>query len=341
MSLAAMSVGAKRRDIRLHLAPMEGVVDWPLRDLMTRIGGVDRCVTEFIRVTDQRLPKKVFYSYAPELREGSRTRSGVPVFVQLLGGNVEAMAQNAAYVCELGARGIDLNFGCPAKLVNRNDGGAVLLKSPTRIFDIVKAVRQAIPESIPLTVKMRLGYETPTLCIENAMAAEEAGAEKLIVHCRTKTDGYKPPAFWEWIPKIKEQVRLPVVPNGEIWSLADFVRCHEICGCEEYMIGRGALVHPFIFREIKDFLKNSDAVDLQSFSGGFKWDQVREHLVPFFDLNECFRSNYYAQAKLKQWLRWMSMQSPEARKEFERLKFIHDPVTFRAELQRSNDPLFF
>ncbi|MFN7455245.1 MAG: tRNA-dihydrouridine synthase, partial [Pseudobdellovibrionaceae bacterium] len=116
--------------MRLLLAPMEGVVDWVLRDTMTELGGIDQCVTEFVRVTTTLHPKIIFSRSCPELQTGSKTRSGTPVFVQLLGGQPEPMAANAARAAELGAAGIDINFGCPAKLVNRHDGGAVLLKSP-------------------------------------------------------------------------------------------------------------------------------------------------------------------------------------------------------------------
>src|SRR5689334_16302498 len=112
----------------LSLAPMEGVTDWLMRDLLTSLGGIDQCVTEFVRVTTQLHSKKVFYRWCPELLSGSKTRAGVPVFIQLLGGQPCALATNASRAVELGAAGIDLNFGCPAKTVNRNDGGACLLK---------------------------------------------------------------------------------------------------------------------------------------------------------------------------------------------------------------------
>jgi tRNA-dihydrouridine synthase C len=206
----------------LYLAPMEGVVDFILRDVLTGIGGIDQCVTEFIRVTDQLHSPAVIYRYAPELKMGSRTRAGTAMFLQYLGGQPGPMAENAARGAELGALGIDLNFGCPAKTVNRHDGGASLLKCPDRVFQIISAVRRAVPAHIPVTAKMRLGFDDPGACFENAMAVEAAGASWLTIHCRTKTDGYKPPAYWEWIPRIKEKVRLPIVANGEIWNVEDF-----------------------------------------------------------------------------------------------------------------------
>jgi len=107
----------------LLLAPMEGLLDFVLRDVLTRVGGVDRCVSEFIRITGSLLPDKVFLRYVPELLNGSRTLAGVPVRAQLLGSDPVCMAENAARLAALGPEGIDLNFGCPAKVVNRHGGG--------------------------------------------------------------------------------------------------------------------------------------------------------------------------------------------------------------------------
>ena len=177
--------------MRLMLAPMEGVIDHTMRELLTSLGGVDRCVTEFIRVTERLLPPRVFYRLCPELARGGRTASGVPVYVQLLGGRAAVMAENAARAAELGAPGIDLNFGCPAKTVNRSDGGAILLREPRRVHDITAAVRAAVPDHIPVTVKTRLGYEDSALFADIAMGIESAGATELTVHARTKRDGYR------------------------------------------------------------------------------------------------------------------------------------------------------
>ena len=116
--------------MKIYLAPMEGVVDPVIRALYSKIGGYDQFVTEFVRVTDKLLPDKVFFRYAPELKTSGRTAEGVPVYVQILGGKAEWMAENAAAVARLGAPGLDINFGCPAKTVNRHDGGASLLQKP-------------------------------------------------------------------------------------------------------------------------------------------------------------------------------------------------------------------
>ena len=120
---------------------MEGLLDHGLRDILTRTGGVHRCVSEFIRITDQLLPARSFTRVVPELLRGSRTRAGIPVRPQLLGSDPICVAENAARLAELAPAGIDLNFGCPAKVVNRHGGGAMLLDRPRLLNDIAAAVR--------------------------------------------------------------------------------------------------------------------------------------------------------------------------------------------------------
>lgn len=231
---------------------MEGVVDPWIREILTSYGQLNYCVTEFIRVTHQIIPDHVFYDYAPELCSDSRTSAQTPVFAQLLGSDIEFMALNAAKAAELGSYGIDLNFGCPAKTVNRHDGGSVLLKDPSRVFNVTKAVRKAVPAHIPVNAKVRLGFENKDYHKEIAIAAEEAGAGWLAVHARTKVEGYKPPAHWEYIRWMKESVKIPVIANGEIWTVDDYHKCREVSGCEDVMIGRGFMAEPLLAQMIKN-----------------------------------------------------------------------------------------
>lgn len=312
--------------MKLYLAPMEGVVDWVMRDTLTRIGGIDQCVTEFLRVTDRLHPESVFYKNCPELKTGSRTRWGTPVFVQLLGGHAEPLALNAQRAVKLGALGIDLNFGCPAKTVNRHDGGASLLKSCDRVFTIVDTVRKAIPADIPVTAKIRLGFDDPTKCIEIAQAVEEANATWLTIHCRTKTDGYKPPAYWEWVPKIKEKTKIKIIANGEIWNVADFHRCVEVTACQDYMIGRGVMSNPYIFNQIKQSL-NQEPVEEMS------WSRAKALLPAFFESSTLYINDYFAVSRSKQWLKALSLKNPEAKAVFDEIKILKKPAEFREKLE--------
>ncbi|MEH6562563.1 MAG: tRNA-dihydrouridine synthase, partial [Marinobacter sp.] len=145
--------------MRIILAPMEGLVDAPIRETLTKVGGIDRCVTEFIRVTHNLLPPRVFYKFAPELYNQSLTQVGTPVAIQLLGSDPEEMGRNGRRAVELGATQVDINFGCPAKTVNRHKGGCVLMREPELMHNITAAVRQALPAHVLVTAKMRLGYD--------------------------------------------------------------------------------------------------------------------------------------------------------------------------------------
>jgi tRNA-dihydrouridine synthase C len=292
---------------------MEGLVDAVMRDLLTQIGGIDRCVTEFVRVSDAELPARVFYRLAPELHTNGCTAAGVPVWVQLLGSDPDLLAANALQAALLGAPGIDLNFGCPAKTVIRNKGGALLLKNPALIHKIVTRVRAALPEHIPLSAKMRLGYEDKSLALENAQAIEEGGAQELCVHARTKVEGYRPPAHWEWIARIREQVSIPVVGNGEVWTVQDYRRCVEVSGCDDIMIGRGLVARPDLACLIRGHLAGRTIQPLGEFDISpllqHFFQQVRDRIAP-----------KHAPGRLKQWLLHLRRSYPAAQQLFDRVR---------------------
>lgn len=298
--------------MRIVLAPMEGVVDHIVRDLLTRIGGIDLCVTEFVRVSDQLLPPRVFYRYCPELTNHCQTPSGISVVLQLLGANPTLMAENAARAAELGAPAIDINFGCPAKTVNRHNGGASLLRFPDRLHHIVSSVRAAVPSDIPVTAKIRLGFDDTSLAIDNALAVESGGASEITVHGRTKRDGYKPPAYWDWIGRIREQLNINVIANGEIWSPSDYDRCLAESGCRDVMIGRGLIRHPDLARRIK-----------QRQTGELECDpiDVFEVLHDFFTASQRAKKSYrYLTDRTKQWCSLLGIGNPLAMTLFQDIK---------------------
>lgn len=235
----------------LVLAPMEGVTDAPFRAFITRSGGFDYCVSEFIRVSAHPVPEHVFRRDVPELLNHSRTPSGIPVQIQILGGDPGRMAESARNALSAGALGIDINFGCPAPTVNRNDGGAALLRFPERIEHIVRAVRDVVPAHLPVSAKLRLGFDDPEAIHENAKRVEAGGASWITIHGRTKTQGYTPPAYWKPIGRVSRSLSIPVVANGEIWSIEDFRTCQEESSCVHFMLGRGALAVPGLARRIR------------------------------------------------------------------------------------------
>ncbi|ARN21438.1 tRNA dihydrouridine synthase [Piscinibacter gummiphilus] len=297
------------------LAPMEGLLDFTLRDILTRVGGIDRCVSEFIRVTGTLLPERVFTRVVPELEHGGRTSAGVPVRAQLMGSDAVCLAENAARLASLGPAGVDLNFGCPAKVVNRHGGGAALLADPELLARIVSAVRRAVPPEMPVSAKMRLGIADTARAVECAQAIADAGADELVVHARTKADGYKPPARWECIAGIREAVKVPVVANGEIWNAADAAACRRESGCDDLMVGRGMVSYPGLALAILDPSRPP-----------LEWDALMPLMAEFWDLVSRKIEPRARAGRLKQWLNYLRRHYPEAGEAYLRVRTINDPV---------------
>ena len=307
------------------LAPMEGLLDYTLRDILTRVGGVDRCVSEFIRITDQVLPARVFTRIVPELLNGSCTPAGVRVRPQLLGSDPTCMADNAAVLAQLAPEGIDLNFGCPAKTVNQHRGGAILLDEPELVGQIVAAVRRAVPAHIPVSAKMRLGFNDDSRALDCAHAIAEAGASELTVHARTKADGYRPPAYWERVRDIREALpaTLPVIANGEIWTVQDALRCREVSGCQTLMIGRGLVRNPGLALEIR--AADRAALGQSLGADGIAWPALLPLMAEFWRLVATHVVPRHRAGRLKQWLNYLRRHYPEAEQAFEALRLSNDP----------------
>ncbi|MBK5072588.1 tRNA dihydrouridine(16) synthase DusC [Budviciaceae bacterium CWB-B4] len=299
--------------MRVMLAPMEGVLDAFVRELLTEINDYDLCVTEFVRVVNSLLSAKAFYRFCPELRNGGRTKSGTPVRVQLLGNSPQWMAENAFRVTELGSHGVDLNCGCPAKRVVGGDGGASLLKTPEIIYQVTRAMRQAVASDKTVSVKIRLGWESIDHRFEIADAAQQGGASELVVHGRTKEDGYRADKInWQAIGDIRQRLSIPVIANGEIWSIEDAQRCLEITGCQDLMVGRGALNVPNLGAVIK---QQQDKMP---------WEQVLQLLKKYVQTENPFDTGLYNIARTKQWLGYLRKEYDEASELFAIVRTITD-----------------
>ncbi len=285
---------------RLLLAPMEGLLDDVLRDVLTRVGGYDLAVSEFIRVSGTLLPQRNFVRVCPELARAGRTRAGTPLVVQLLGSDPACLADNAGQLSRLAPAGIDLNFGCPAPKVNRHGGGATLLADPEQLFRIASSVRRAVPTGTPFSAKMRLGVRDTSRTLDCARALAAGGVDSLVVHARTRAEGYRPPAHWEWVARICEVVAQPVAANGEVWTMADYRRCRAVSGCRDVMLGRGAVADPFLARNIRRVMvgegddgevdRSADWQELLPLLASY-WQQVCAKVAP-----------QHAPGRLKLWL---------------------------------------
>ncbi|MFV8570820.1 tRNA dihydrouridine synthase [Marinobacter sp. SBS5] len=291
--------------MRIILAPMEGLVDAPIRETLTKVGGIDRCVTEFIRVTQGMLPPRIFYKYAPELHNQSLTQVGVPVAVQLLGSDPEMMGRHGAKAAELGATQVDINFGCPAKTVNRHKGGCVLMREPELMYEIAAGVRNAVPAHVPVTAKMRLGYDDRSMGVACGQALEAAGASEIVIHARSKVDGYKPPAYWEEIAKVREAVSSHVIANGEIWTVDDYWRCREVSGCEDVMIGRGLIARPDLAAQIKASQRGESLEPMT-------WSEAVALVREYATALQTRLEDRFVTGRIKQWLNFLRQGFPEA-----------------------------
>ncbi|WP_017443973.1 tRNA-dihydrouridine synthase [Gayadomonas joobiniege] len=306
----------------LTLAPMEGVVDHAVRALLSDIGGFDLCVTEFLRVSQGLLPARSFYRLAPELQlNKGHTPSGTKIRVQLLGNQPSYLAENAYRAIELGSHGVDLNFGCPAKTVNNSKGGAVLLQEPETLYQIIKAVREAVPREHIVSAKIRLGYENSELFEQNVQAVVEAGASELAIHARTKQDGYKPPAYWSEIKKILPLSRIPIIANGEVWTRQDAFNCIAKSGCNRLMTGRGVLAMPNLAQVIKH---NATP---------YTWAQAVQVLIDYSEhANEQGKGLYYAN-RVKQWLKYLKISYPQASELLQQIRKLNNKADILKYLQ--------
>lgn len=227
----------------LQLAPMEGVGDRSFRKAMASIGGFDEAVRDFLRV-----PRNAHVKSLARVYDASELEP-IPIAAQIMGSDPDLMAEMAQELVQRGAKRIDVNCGCPSNTVTGRGAGSSLLKDPRFLHEVAKAVVEAVP--IPVTLKMRSGYEDISLFSENLLAAEESGVRYITLHPRTKVDGYLPPARWDLIAKAKSLLKIPLVGNGDILQVEDAIRMVEITRCDSLMIGRGSIINPFIFHQIR------------------------------------------------------------------------------------------
>ena len=225
------------------LAPMQGVTEPAFRALVLSLNPPE-CLggafTEFVRVTNHPITARQVR------RHMGPTPSVAPVGLQLMGADPALLAASARRAVEVGAPIVDLNFGCPAPGALSSCAGAAMLKDPATLERTVTACREATG-SVPLTVKIRAGFDDDALLEDLALAAEAGGADLLTVHCRTREERYRPTSAWDRIARAVVTVAIPVCGNGGVKTHADLERMRSATGCRYVMVGHGALADPWIF----------------------------------------------------------------------------------------------
>lgn len=257
-------------DPPLILSPMAGVTDYTFRRLIKRRGGVGLVVSEFISV------EGLTRGNPKSRRQMNFDEEERPFAVQIFGGRPERMAMGAEMAQEVGADILDVNCGCPAPKVVKNGGGSGLLREPGRLEEILKAIKNAI--TIPLTLKLRTGYSDASInVVEIAKMAEQCGVEHIQVHGRTREQGYKGLANWDFIRSVKAAVKIPVSGNGDITTIEYGMRKWRESSVDGILIGRGAMQNPWIFRQFADVLAGREPYQPDL-------DEKKAVLLEFFEM---------------------------------------------------------
>lgn len=245
-----MKLGQIEIEKTAALAPMAGVADTAFR-LICKEYGAAYVVGELVSAKGMTYHSK---NSAKLLEITGRER---PMAVQLFGGEPETMAEAAEMSLKNNPDVIDINMGCPAPKVTATGAGSALMKDLPRAARIIEAVRAAVPDSIPVTVKFRKGWDSGSInAVEFAKMAEQSGAAAVTIHGRTREQMYAPSADWEIIRKVKEAVQIPVIGNGDIDSPQAAAEMYRQTGADLVMVGRGALGRPWLFEQIRAYLED-------------------------------------------------------------------------------------
>jgi len=243
-----MKLGHYELGIPVFLAPLAGVTDKAFRETVCAVGG-EYVWTEMIS------DKALTYQNSRTLSMLDLSGEPEPRIVQLFGADPDTMARAALLAMQYSANVIDINMGCPTQKIVKNGEGAALLRDLPRAQAIASAVVRAV--NIPVTVKIRLGWnDDEIVAIKLAKSLESVGVQMLTVHARTREQFYSGQADWEWIRRVKQEVNIPVIGNGDVFKPEDAVRLLEQTGCDGVMIGRGALGNPWIIARTQYLLKH-------------------------------------------------------------------------------------
>ncbi|MFH1812298.1 MAG: tRNA dihydrouridine synthase DusB [Pseudomonadota bacterium] len=245
MTLPDLRIGRNTLGAPYLLAPMAGLISAPFRGLCIAHGAT-AAPTELISATalaHRNRKTLAMIARAPEERW---------LWVQLFGADPGVMARAAEQAVDLGAQLIDVNMGCPVRKVTADGGGAAVMQDPPRAARIVEAIRSAVGDTIPVTAKIRAGWDSEHVnALEVGRLLEQVGVAALCLHPRTRAQRYGGQADWSLIAALKRAVRVPVIGNGDVTCVADANRLVEQTGCDAVMVGRGALGNPWIFEGLR------------------------------------------------------------------------------------------
>jgi tRNA-dihydrouridine synthase B len=248
--ITPLKIGSLELHSRVFQSPLSGVTDLVFRRLVRRYAPDSMMYTEMVQASSLRHLKEI-----PRIMEIDANER--PISIQLFDCRPDFLGEAAQIAVQQGAQTIDINMGCPVNKITKNGGGSSLLRDPDTAMAIVQAVVNAV--NIPVTVKTRIGWSDEEINIlDFARRMEDAGAQMMTIHARTRAQGYSGTAKWDWIRRVKEVLATPVIANGDIFSVASAVACLEQTGADGVMCSRGTLGYPFLVGEIDHFLKTGE-----------------------------------------------------------------------------------
>ena len=296
----------------VFLAPMAGVADRAFRHICKK-HGADGVVTEMISSKATVFGDKKTKELA-RIEDFER-----PCALQLFGSDPETMAQAARLCMEFSPDIIDINMGCPVHKVVSSGDGSALMKNPALAYKIMKSVVDAVGNEVPVTVKIRRGFDKNHInAVEIALLAEKAGVSAVFVHARTREQMYAPPCDYSTIKEVKKAVSIPVIGNGDIYSVKDAQNMLDATGCDGIMVGRGALGNPYLFAKLKAFFEKGEILPEQSAKE--KLCDIKEHM----SLLIADKGEKVAAAECRKHLSWY-------------IKGMRGAATLRDEINRTED----
>ena len=258
---------------RVLQSPLSGVTDLVFRRLVRKYAPHSMIYTEMVSAKEIHHLKRL-----PQVMAIAKNEQ--PISIQLFDCRPDFMAEAATKAVAEGAKTIDLNMGCPVNKITKKGGGSSLLRQPEIAEAIVKTVVDAV--DVPVTVKTRLGWNDKEInIIDFAKRMEAAGADMLTLHGRTRAQGYNGKADWLWIAKVKQALSIPVIANGDIFSVDAAIKCLEITGADGVMCSRGTLGYPFLVGEIDYYLKTGERIAPPTISE--RLECAKEHLIGLWE----------------------------------------------------------